>query len=65
MLITDPSWEQGVELFSHLVQPKPTLILVGGVHIAIPLVQIADTVGFDVIVIDPADYLVRKVDSQM
>ena len=41
------------EFFFHLVKPKPRLIIVGGVHIAIPLVKMAEIVGFDVIVIDP------------
>lgn len=44
---------QSNEFFMHLVKPKPKLILVGGVHIAIPLVKMAEIVGFDVIVIDP------------
>ncbi len=41
------------ELFLNLVQMKPTLIIVGGVHIAVPLVKLAEIVGFEVIVIDP------------
>ena len=41
------------ELFLYRVQMKPTLIIVGGVHIAVPLVNLAEIVGFEVIVIDP------------
>jgi len=41
------------ELFLNRIQMKPTLIIVGGVHIAVPLVNLAEIVGFDVIVIDP------------
>ncbi|HDD60955.1 MAG TPA: XdhC family protein [Chloroflexi bacterium] len=41
------------EAFFHKVQPVPELILVGGVHIAIPLASLAKTVGFEVTVIDP------------
>lgn len=41
------------EVFIHQIQPNPELILVGGVHIAVPLASLAKTVGFDVIVIDP------------
>ena len=41
------------EVFIHKIQPDPELILVGGVHIAIPLASLAKTVGFEVIVIDP------------
>ena len=45
----DDSWE----VFLHLIQPDPTLIIIGGVHIAIPLTRMADILGFNVIVIDP------------
>jgi len=41
------------EVFFHKIQPDPELILVGGVHIAIPLASLAKTVGFKVTVIDP------------
>jgi len=41
------------EVFFHKIQPDPELILVGGVHIAIPLASLAKTVGFNVTVIDP------------
>ncbi len=41
------------EIFLHKIKPSPVLILVGGVHIAIPLASLASTVGFEVIVIDP------------
>jgi len=41
------------EIFYHLIQIKPTLIVVGGVHIAVHLVSLAEILGFDVIVIDP------------
>jgi len=41
------------EVFIQKIQPDPVLILVGGVHIAIPLASLAKTVGFEVIVIDP------------
>jgi len=41
------------EIFVHKIQPDPELILVGGVHIAIPLASLAKTVGFEVTVIDP------------
>jgi len=41
------------ELFVLKTLPAPELILVGGVHIAIPLASLANTVGFEVTVIDP------------
>jgi xanthine dehydrogenase accessory factor len=41
------------EIFFHLVHPQPTLILVGGVHIALPLIKLAEVLEFEVVVIDP------------
>jgi len=41
------------EFFFHLVLPMPRLIVIGGVHIAVPLVKLADMIGFEAIVIDP------------
>jgi xanthine dehydrogenase accessory factor len=41
------------KLFLDLRRPPRTVVIVGGVHIAIPLAELADTVGFRVIVIDP------------
>ena len=45
--------EQGIELFIDVLLPPPTLIMVGGVHIAISLASIAKTQGYRTIVIDP------------
>ncbi len=45
--------EQVQEVFLSIVDLPRKLILVGGVHIAIPLATLAGTVGFEVIVIDP------------
>lgn len=42
-----------VEVFVKRIQPDPTLVIVGGVHIAIALVSIAQTLGYNTIVIDP------------
>ena len=43
----------GIEIFVEIVSNPPTLILVGGVHIAIPLSKMAKMIGFRTIVIDP------------
>ncbi len=43
----------GVALFFNFVAPPPTLIIVGGVHIAITLVSFANEIGFKTIVVDP------------
>lgn len=42
-----------VEVFIDTVRPAPTLIMVGGVHIAIALTSYAKTLGYRTIVIDP------------
>jgi xanthine dehydrogenase accessory factor len=44
---------ESIEIFIDVMQPSPTLILVGGVHIAIALTAIANTLGYRTIVIDP------------
>jgi xanthine dehydrogenase accessory factor len=42
-----------IEIFIDVMPSSPTLILVGGVHIAIALTAIAKTLGYRTIVIDP------------
>ncbi len=42
-----------IEVFIDVLQPSPTLVLVGGVHIAIALAAIAKTLGYRTIVVDP------------
>ncbi len=42
-----------VEVFVDVLLPSPSLIIVGGVHIAVALTSIAKTLGFRTIVIDP------------
>jgi xanthine dehydrogenase accessory factor len=51
--ITLPGSGTEIELFVEISLPKPKLIMVGGVHIAIALTEIAKTVGYETIVIDP------------
>jgi xanthine dehydrogenase accessory factor len=45
-----------LEVFYNVILPSPTLIIVGGVHIAIPLVSLAKTLGFRVVLIDPRKF---------
>ena len=42
-----------IEVFIDTVRPAPTLIMIGGVHIAIALTSYAKTLGYRTIVIDP------------
>lgn len=44
---------ENVEVFLEAILPPPTLIVVGGVHIAIALVSLAKTLGYRTILIDP------------
>ena len=45
--------DDGVELFVDLLLPPPTLVMVGGVHIAITLEAFSKTLNYLTIVIDP------------
>jgi len=44
---------ESVEVFLEVILPPSTLILVGGVHIAIALTSLAQTLGYRTILIDP------------
>jgi xanthine dehydrogenase accessory factor len=43
----------GTEVFIEPFLPSPVLVVVGGVHVAIPLTRFAKELGFHVVVIDP------------
>ncbi len=42
-----------VELFYDVLPPDPKLVIIGAVHIAIPLAMFAKALGFQTIVVDP------------
>ncbi len=44
---------ESFEAFIEIIQPAPTLIVIGGVHIAIALTAIAKNLGYRTFVIDP------------
>jgi len=44
---------EDIEVFVEAITPPPTLVIVGGVHIAVALVSLAKTLGYRTIVIDP------------
>ncbi len=41
------------EIFLEVLPPRPELVVVGAVHVAIPLVAIANLLGFRTVVVDP------------
>ena len=41
------------QVFINVIRPAPTLVIVGGVHIAIALASLAKTLGYQTILIDP------------
>ena len=44
---------EGVELLRDVFLPQPSLIIVGGVHVAVALAALARTVGWQTVLIDP------------
>jgi xanthine dehydrogenase accessory factor len=56
-----PAGEPAVEVFFEVLEPLPRLVVVGAVHVAIPLVTIAKTLGFHTVVVDArAVYATRE-----
>ena len=49
-----------VEVFFESFPPPPKLVVVGGVHVAIPLVEIANTLGFHTVVVDARSVYATK-----
>ncbi len=49
---TYPTTAGDLEIFVETYPPPPTMFIVGAVHIAIPLVTLAKTLGFRAVVID-------------
>ena len=45
----------GSEVFLDVLMPPPRLVVVGGVHIAIPLIALARTLGFETVLVDPRE----------
>ncbi|HEY2981273.1 MAG TPA: XdhC/CoxI family protein [Anaerolineales bacterium] len=45
--------DESVEVFVESILPPPTIVVVGGAHIAMALVTLAKTLGYRTIVIDP------------
>jgi xanthine dehydrogenase accessory factor len=45
--------EQPVLAFIDVLAPPPALVIVGGAHIAIPLAELAKTMGYRTVIVDP------------
>jgi len=59
-VVDDPTLRESHEregLFYHVVSPRERLLIVGAVHIAIPLVRFAKSLDFEVVVVDPRSAL--------
>lgn len=58
------TWEQpdgNIEMFFELIARQPRLVIFGGVHIAIPLVPMAQQLGYQVVVTDAREgFLTRE-----
>lgn len=48
-----PDAADSVSLFVEVHPPSPTLVIVGGVHIAVALTALAQTLGYRTVVVDP------------
>ncbi|MDX1383437.1 MAG: XdhC family protein [Thermoanaerobaculia bacterium] len=48
----DEAVAEGPEIFFEIHEPPPRLVVVGAVHVAIPLVAIAKAMGFETVVVD-------------
>jgi len=53
--------KDGMTLFLNSFKPAPTLIIVGGVHIAVTLVSLAKILGYRTVVIDPRAAFANQV----
>jgi len=51
--VTVAAGPEPAELFLDVLLPPPTLVVVGGVHIAIPLTRMAQAAGYRTVVVDP------------
>jgi xanthine dehydrogenase accessory factor len=52
--------ESAVDVFLEVVEPQPTLIVVGAGHIAVPLARIGKLLSFEVIVLDDREKFANR-----
>ena len=49
-----------VELFVEVITPPPTLVVIGGAHISVALVQVAKQMGYRTVLIDPRQAFAKE-----
>jgi xanthine dehydrogenase accessory factor len=54
------SFNQLMNEFIHIIDPKPRLFIIGAVHIAQELVKLATIADFEITLIDPRDHFATK-----
>ena len=47
-------------VFYHIIDPKPRLFIIGGVHLSQALSSLANICEYEVIIIDPREYFANK-----
>lgn len=52
---------ESIEIFIEVTRPQPKLVIVGGVHIAVALTKIAQTLGYSTVLVDPRRAFGNKV----
>ena len=52
--------DQCKNIFFHIIDPKPRLFIIGGVHLSQALSSLANICEYEVIIIDPRDYFANK-----
>lgn len=54
------SFNQLMNEFIHIIDPKPRLFIIGAVHIAQELIKLATIADFEIILIDPRDHFATE-----
>ena len=53
--------DRNKNVFYHIIDPKPRLFIIGGVHLSQALSSLANICEYEVIIIDPRDYFANKI----
>ena len=59
-LISVSHFDTKSQIFYHIIEPKPRLFIVGGVHLAQALSSFANLCDYEVIIIDPREHFASK-----